>query len=134
MSMTETELLKQQIDNLKEQITLLESGKEQAQTIDNPMSRLILLGLEKISDDSGPIVGMYRKLWGFANYAVICGIGGTLVNYLVLSSLISILPLIIADIFAILVAAFWNYTLTVGSLGHLSGLAPKGKKKNGDWI
>jgi hypothetical protein len=138
MSTTELELLKQQVENLKSQLKVAENKKvievnESTQTIDNPMSRLILLGLDKISDDSGPIASFYKKIWSFGNYAIICGIGGTAVNYLVLSSLVSILPLIIADICAILVAAFWNYSLTVGALGYLTGLAPKRKNK-GQWL
>jgi hypothetical protein len=138
MSLSETELLKQQIENLKKQIVEIEKRKvveviNPAQTIDNPMSNAILYIINKFSDDLGPIEKFYRKLWSFGNYAIVCGIGGTLVNYLILSTLVGILPLIIADVLAILVAAFWNYSLTVGALGYLTGLAPK-RRNRGDWL
>ena len=136
---SEIELLKQQVENLKSQLKIAESKTpievtDFEQTIDNPLSNLILLGLSKISSDSGPLIKMYRRLWGFANYAIICGIGGTVINYIILATMVNILPLFIADILAILSAALWNYTLTVGSLGHLVGLAPKAKNKRGEWI
>jgi hypothetical protein len=138
--MSEIEMLRQQVENLKRQNEILSKKKaidvspDSFQTIDNPMSRAILFGLEKLlgDDNSNAIVKMYTKMWSFGNYAIICGVGGTAVNYLVLSGLVSILPLIIADVIAILTAAIWNYTLTVGYLGYLSGLAPK--KNKGEWF
>ena len=140
MSTTELEMLRQENENLKKQNEILSKKKvievsnETFQTIDNPMSRTILFGLNKLlgDDDGNALIKLYTKMWSFGNYAIICGIGGTLVNYLILSTLLPILPLLIADIIAILIAAFWNYTLTVGYLGHLSGLAPK--KKKGEWL
>jgi VIT1/CCC1 family predicted Fe2+/Mn2+ transporter len=140
MPTDELELLRQENVNLKRQIELLKQHKvvevsgDSYQTIDNPMSRAIFYVLKKVmsADDTNALTRLYTKMWSFANYALICGLGGTLVNYFILSSLVPILPLIIADVCAILIAAFWNYTLTVGYLGYLSGLAPK--KKKGDWL
>jgi hypothetical protein len=133
---TENEILRKQIRDLEDQLELSKADKSEYSLSDsNPLSKIIYSILNRF-DNLSSIEKIYAKFWNVFNYMLICGIGGTLVNYVVLSFLISLLPLVIADIFAIGTAALWNYTFTVGPMGYLSGLSikkPDKFKKAKEW-
>jgi hypothetical protein len=133
---TEIELLRQQVALLEKEIELTKTEvTETTLTDDNSLSRLIYSMLNKF-DGLTPIHKIYGRFWNVFNYMFICGIGGTMVNFLVLSAFINIVPLLIADVFAIGTAALWNYTFTVGPYGYISGLSVKKPKfkKSKEWV
>jgi hypothetical protein len=133
---TEIELLRQQVALLEKELELTKTEvTETSLTDDNPLSRLIYSMLNKF-DGLTSIHKMYGKFWNVFNYMLICGIGGTTVNFIILSAFINIVPLLIADVFAIGTAALWNYTFTVGPYGYLSGLSIKKPKfkKSKEWM
>jgi hypothetical protein len=134
---SEVEILREQVANLEAQLELANSSVENITLSDNnPMSGLIYAILNKDDRLSG-VEAIYRKIWNVINYMLICGVGGTTVNYIILSVLVNILPLLIADVIAILTAALWNYTFTVGPLGYLAGLSmrkPDKFKNAKEWV
>jgi len=54
-------------------------------------------------------------------YGLVCGIG-IIINMVILYSTVNLFPLWLANIYAILIAWFWNYLNSVGQLGKLWGL------------
>ena len=66
---------------------------------------------------------LYEKWARFLNYAFACGVIGVIVNYTVYHLLLVMLWEPVAFYGGVLVAALSNYTLTVGPLGYLFGLA-----------
>ena len=133
---TEVELLRQQVALLEKELELTKTEvSEITLTDDNPLSRSIYSMLSKFEGLTA-IHKLYGRFWNVLNYMLICGIGGTTVNYIVLSAFITVVPLLIADVFAIGSAALWNYTFTVGPYGYLSGLSIKKPKfkQSKEWV
>jgi hypothetical protein len=63
---------------------------------------------------------LYDKSWNLANYAIVCGIG-VLINMSILLPVSKIFPLWLANLFAILTAWMWNWSMSVGPFGWLWG-------------
>lgn len=133
---TEVELLRKQVEILEKQIELSKiDPAEYTLSDDNPLSNFIYSILNKV-DQTTPLEKIYSKFWNVFNYMLICGVGGTFVNYMVLSFFVNVFPLLIADLFAIITAALWNYTFTVGPMGYMAGLSIKKAnrfKKTKEW-
>jgi len=132
--------LKEENARLKREVEGLRSGIVNDKRLRRELSKSnvlssIVLGLLKLFDTSGRISNLYTKFWPVINYVIVAGIGGVLVNYLILSTFITILPLFFANILAIAIASLWNYALTVGPFGYLTGLVSKkgGEKADGTW-
>lgn len=83
-----------------------------------------------IIDPSKRLSDIYLKTFSFVNYAIVCSIG-VVYNMAILLYLANMMPLYLANLFAIFIPWFWNWGLTVGPLGYLMGLTPKRKKVNG---
>lgn len=77
------------------------------------------------------LLQLYVKRMHFINYALVCGIGIG-INMAFLHGLADVLPLAFANLGAIIMAWMWNYTMTVGSLGHLWGFTKQQEDKENE--
>ena len=87
----------------------------------------IILSITKVLDPTDFLSKFYIKYVKLLNYCLVCGLG-VVINQFVIHFFIKYLPLFWSNNFAIATAFLWNYTLSVGPLGFLFGLAPKKKK------
>lgn len=90
-----------------------------------------VLKILKLIDPSNRFSEIYLKAYSFINYSLVCGIG-VMINMYVLLTLTNFTSMLwLANIGAIIVAWFWNWSFTVGPLGYLFGLSLK-RTKRGD--
>jgi len=89
---------------------------------------VVALKLLAFVDPTKRLSNIYLKAYSFINYALVCGVG-VFINMYILLYLANIMPLYLANLFAIFTAWTWNWNLTVGPLGYIMGLSPKKRKE-----